>query len=154
MTLSTTTVKNSYSGNGSTTAFTYNFAINSTSELVVIIRSSTGTETVKSITTHYTVADAGAAGGTVTMGSAPASGETLVLIRDTSLTQETDYVANDPFPAETHESALDKLQMQIQEVQEEVDRSVKRSRSNTMLQAVHQKCCLLTVRVSFLSQTK
>ena len=132
MTLSTTTVKNSYSGNGSTTAFTYNFAINSTSELVVIIRSSTGTETVKSITTHYTVADAGAAGGTVTMGSAPASGETLVLIRDTSLTQETDYVANDPFPAETHESALDKLQMQIQEVQEEVDRSLKISRTNTM----------------------
>ena len=132
MTLSTTTVKNSYSGNGSTTAFTYNFAINSTSELVVIIRSSTGTETVKSITTHYTVADAGAAGGTVTMGSAPASGETLVLIRDTSLTQETDYVANDPFPAETHESALDKLQMQIQEVQEEVDRSIKISRTNTM----------------------
>ena len=132
MTLSTTTVKNSYSGNGSTTAFTYNFAINSTSELVVIIRSSTGTETVKSITTHYTVADAGAAGGTVTMGSAPASGETLVLIRDTSLTQETDYVANDPFPAETHEAALDKLQMQIQEVQEEVDRSLKISRTNTM----------------------
>ena len=132
MTLSTTTVKNSYSGNGSTTAFTYNFGINSTSELVVIIRSSTGTETVKTITTHYTVADAGAAGGTVTMGTAPASGETLVLIRDTSLTQETDYVANDPFPAETHESALDKLQMQVQEVQEEVDRSLKISRTNTM----------------------
>ena len=117
MTLSTTTVKNSYSGNGSTTAFTYDFGINSTSELVVIIRSSTGTETTKTITTHYTVADAGASGGTVTMGSAPASGETLVLIRDTSLTQGTDYVANAPFPAETHESALDKLQMQIQEVQ-------------------------------------
>ena len=132
MTLSTTTVKNSYSGNGSTTAFTYDFAINSTSELVVFIRSSTGTETTKSITTHYTVADAGASGGTVTMGSAPASGETLVLIRDTSLTQGTDYVANDPFPAETHESALDKLQMQIQEVQEEVDRSLKISRTNTM----------------------
>ena len=132
MTLSTTTVKNSYSGNGSTTAFTYDFGINSTSELVVIIRSSTGTETTKTITTHYTVADAGASGGTVTMGSAPASGETLVLIRDTSLTQGTDYVANDPFPAETHESALDKLQMQIQEVQEEVDRSIKLSRTNTM----------------------
>ena len=125
-------MKNSYSGNGSTTAFTYYFAINSTSELVVFIRSSTGTETTKSITTHYTVADAGASGGTVTMGSAPASGETLVLIRDTSLTQGTDYVANDPFPAETHESALDKLQMQIQEVQEEVDRSLKISRTNTM----------------------
>ena len=134
MTLSTTTVKNSYSGNGSTTAFNYTFGINSTSELKVIIRSSLGTETTKTITTHYTVADAGAAGGTVTFtsGNTPASGETVVLIRDTNLTQETDYVANDPFPAETHEDALDKMQMQIQEIQEEVDRSIKLSRTNTM----------------------
>ena len=134
MTLSTTTVKNSYSGNGSTTAFNYTFGINSTSELKVIIRNSLGTETTKTITTHYTVADAGAAGGTVTFtsGNTPASGETVVLIRDTNLTQETDYVANDPFPAETHEDALDKMQMQIQEIQEEVDRSIKLSRTNTM----------------------
>ena len=134
MTLSTLTVKNSYSGNGSTTAFNYTFGINSTSELKVIIRSSLGTETTKTITTHYTVADAGAAGGTVTFtsGNTPASGETVVLIRDTDLTQETDYVANDPFPAETHEDALDKMQMQIQEIQEEVDRSIKLSRTNTM----------------------
>ena len=134
MTLSTTTVKNSYSGNGSTTAFNYSFGINSTTELKVIIRSSLGTETTKTITTHYTVADAGAAGGTVTFtsGNTPASGETGVLLRDTDLTQETDYVANDPFPAETHEDALDKMQMQIQEIQEEVDRSIKLSRTNTM----------------------
>ena len=134
MTLSTTTVKNSYSGNGSTTAFNYSFGINSTTELKVIIRSSLGTATTKTITTHYTVADAGAAGGTVTFtsGNTPASGETVVLLRDTDLTQETDYVANDPFPAETHEDALDKMQMQIQEIQEEVDRSIKLSRTNTM----------------------
>ena len=134
MTLSTTTVKNSYSGNGSTSAFNYTFGINSTTELKVIIRSSTGTETTKTITTHYTIADAGAAGGTVTFtsGNIPSSDDTVVLIRDTDLTQETDYVANDPFPAETHESALDKLQMQVQEVQEELDRSIKLSRTNTM----------------------
>ena len=134
MTLSTTTVKNSYSGNGSTSAFNYTFGINSTTELKVIIRSSTGTETTKTITTHYTIADAGAAGGTVTFtsGNIPTSDDTVVLIRDTDLTQETDYVANDPFPAETHESALDKLQMQVQEVQEELDRSIKLSRTNTM----------------------
>ena len=132
MTLSTTTVKNSYTGNASTTAFNYTFSINSTAELVVIERSAAGVETVKALTTHYTIADAGSSGGTVTFGTAPASGVTVVLIRDTSLTQETDYVANDPFPAETHEDTLDKLQMQIQEVQEEVDRSMKLSRTNTM----------------------
>ena len=135
MTISTTTVSQSYSGNGSTTAFTFPFPINSTSEIKVIERSATGVETVKSVGTgsaNYAIVDNGASGGTVTMVTAPAAGTTLVLIRDTSLTQESDYVENDPFAAETHEDALDKLQMQIQEVQEEVDRSMKISRTNTM----------------------
>ena len=133
MTVSSTTVKQSYSGNGSTSAFTYSFKINSINELKVIIRSSTGTETVKSISTHYNVSDTGS-GGTVTFtsGNIPASGETVVLLRNTNLTQTTDYVENDPFPAESHEGALDKLTLQIQEVQEEVDRSIKLSETNTM----------------------
>ena len=127
MTISTTTIKNSYSGNGSTTAFAYTFPINTTSEITVIERSATGTETVKSEgtgSTNYGIVDNGASGGTITMVTAPASGTTLVILRNTNLTQETDYVANDPFPAETHEDALDKLQMQNQELQEELDRSL------------------------------
>ena len=47
MTISTTTIKNSYSGNDSTTSFSYTFKIASVSEMQVIIRSSTGTVTVK-----------------------------------------------------------------------------------------------------------
>ena len=135
MTVTTTTIKNSYSGNGSTTAFANTFPINSTSEITVIERSSTGAETVKSEgsgSTNYSISDNGASGGTVTMVTAPASGTTLVLLRNTALTQETDYVANDPFPAETHEDALDKALMQAQELQEELDRSFKVSRTNTI----------------------
>ena len=56
MTISSTTVKNSYSGNDSTTSFAYNFKIFADSDLIVIIRSSAGTETTKTLTTHYTVA--------------------------------------------------------------------------------------------------
>jgi len=135
LTVSTTTLKNSYSGNGSTTAFAYTFPINTTTEITVIERSATGTEVVKAQgtgSTNYGIADNGATGGTVTMVTAPAAGTTLVILRNTTLTQETDYVANDPFPAETHEDALDKLQMQNQELQEELDRSIKISRTNTM----------------------
>ena len=66
------------------------------------------------------------------MVTAPAAGTTLLIRRNTELTQETDYVANDPFPAETHEDALDKLQMQNQELEEELNRSIKISRTNTM----------------------
>jgi hypothetical protein len=133
MTVSSTTVKKSYNGNGSTTAFTYDFLINTTAELKVIIRSSTGAETVKTISSHYNISDSSGSGTvTFTSGNIPASGETVILIRDTNLTQGTDYVENDPFPSASHESALDKLTLQVQEVQEEVDRAIKLSRTNTM----------------------
>ena len=135
MTISTTTIKNSYSGNGSTTTFNYTFKITDQDDLEVLIRASTGTETVKTITTHYTVTGVGnAGGGTVvfTAGNIPVTGETIVIRRATPQTQATDYLANDPFPAESHEDALDKLTSITQELQEEVDRSIKLSRTNTM----------------------
>ena len=113
MTISTLVVKNSYNGDGSATQFAYQFPIHSTNELKVIERSANGTETVKVLGTHYSVVDNGSSGGTVTFGTAPASGVSVILLRDTNLTQETDYIANDPFPAETHEAALDKLTLQI-----------------------------------------
>ncbi len=133
MTVSSTTSKVSYSGNGSTLAFSVTFYFLASAHLKVVVRSSNGTETVKTLGTHYTVTGAGdPAGGTVTMLTAPASGETLVISRNVPLTQVTDYQANDPFPAETHEQALDKLTQITQQVQEELTRAIKLSVSNTM----------------------
>ncbi len=76
MTISTTTIKDSYSGNDSTTAFTYNFKITDEDHIQVIIRDSDGNETVNTKTTHYTVAGVGDDSGTVTMVTPPATGET------------------------------------------------------------------------------
>tara|TARA_R100000231_G_scaffold13382_5_gene14943 strand:+ start:6057 stop:7715 length:1659 start_codon:yes stop_codon:yes gene_type:complete len=135
MTVSTTIIKNSHNGNGSTTNFAYQFRILQDSDLVVIIRSSTGTETTKTLTTHYTVAGAGDASGgsiTFTTGNTPASGETVVIRRNVPQTQAIDYIANDPFPAETHEEGLDRTTMIAQQVSEATDRSIKLSRTNTM----------------------
>ena len=135
MTISSTTVKNSYSGNGSTTAFAYTFKIFANTDLQVIIRSSTGTETVKTLTTHYTVSGVGDASGgnvTFTSGNTPASGETVVIRRAVPQTQAIDYIANDPFPAESHEEGLDRATMTTQQMQEELDRSFKVSRTNTI----------------------
>ena len=135
MTISSTTVKNSYSGNASTTVFAYTFKIFANTDLQVIIRSSTGTETVKTLTTHYTVSGVGDASGgnvTFTTGNTPASGETVVIRRAVPQTQAIDYIANDPFPAESHEEGLDRATMTTQQVQEELDRSLKLSRTNTM----------------------
>ena len=135
MTISSTTVKNSYSGNGSNDTFVYGFKIFANTDLQVIIRSAAGTETTKTLTTHYTVTGVGSSsGGNVvfTAGNIPTATETVVLIRNVPQTQAIDYIANDPFPAETHEEGLDRATMTTQQVQEELNRSIKLSRTNTM----------------------
>ena len=134
MTISTTIIKSSYSGNGSTTAFTYNFKITDQDDIQVIIRSANGTETVKTLTTHYTVSGVGGNSGTVTFtaGNIPVSGETVVLRRSTPQTQTMDLIDNDPMSAETIETAHDNVVAITQELQEQIDRSLKLSRTNTM----------------------
>jgi len=134
MTVSSTNTRNSYSGNGSTTVFAYTFKIFDDDDITVIIRTdATGVETTKTKTTHYSVSGVGSAsGGNITFGSAPASGETVVLLRTTARTQTTDYVPNDPFPAATHEDALDKLTFIAQELEEQLGRSLKVSQTNVI----------------------
>ena len=137
MTVSSTTTKNSYAGDGSTVAFSYTFKIFDEDDITVVLRNNTtGAETVQAISTNYTVSGVGnAGGGTVTFVTAPATGNTVVLLRITPLTQLTDYTPNDPFPAESHEDALDKLTFITQELQEEVGRSLKLSQTNTIATA-------------------
>jgi hypothetical protein len=136
MTVSTTIIKNFHNGNASTTNFAYQFRILEDTDLLVIIRTnSTGAETTKTLSTHYTVAGAGDASGgsiTFTVGNTPAIGETVVIRRNVPQTQAIDYIANDPFPAETHEEGLDRSTMVAQQVAEESNRSIKLSRTNTM----------------------
>jgi hypothetical protein len=136
MTVSTTIIKNFHNGNASTTNFAYQFRILEDTDLLVIIRTnSTGAEATKTLSTHYTVAGAGDASGgsiTFTVGNIPASGETVVIRRNVPQTQAIDYIANDPFPAETHEEGLDRSTMVAQQVAEESNRSIKLSRTNTM----------------------
>jgi hypothetical protein len=133
MTVSSATQKVQYNGNGSTTVFAYTFKVFDQNDLTVIVRSATGTETVKTITTHYTVSGVGSAGGgNVTMLTAPIAGETLTILREQDLTQELDLVENDPFPAQSLEDALDKLTFMVQQHSEEIDRSIKASRTNTI----------------------
>lgn len=129
MTLSTTTSRISYSGNGATTAFSFPYYFLSSSDLVVISRvTATGVETTKTLTTHYTVSGAGVtSGGTVTMLVAPAAGTTLSIYRDAAATQTVDLVENDSLPAESVEQALDKSAMLAQRVKDLVTRSVRLS---------------------------
>ena len=130
MTISTTIRTNQYNGNNSTTAFAYVFNIQADSEIEVYLGTPVGAPTSwarQTLTTHYTVSNAGVAGGgNVTFGSAPPTGTGNVFIRRvTPKTQATDYVENDPFPANSQENALDKLTQVTQDMQEEIDRCFK-----------------------------
>ena len=128
MTVSSTTTSVSYTGNGSTTSFAVSFPFQGTgasAELEVIERTiATGAEATKSYSTHYTVTGGNGSTGTVVAGSAPADTVQWHIRRKTTQTQTTDYVANDPFPAETHETALDRAIMISQEQQSDINKSV------------------------------
>ena len=133
MTVSSSTNRASYSGNGSLTTFAYGFKIFDQDDLTVILRAANGTETVQTITTHYTVTGVGSgSGGNVVFGSAPASGVTIVILREMDLDQGLDLVPNDPFPAQSLENSLDKLTFMVQQHSEELGRAIKASRTNVL----------------------
>lgn len=132
MTVQTNSARKSYAGDGSTVAFAFPYRFLVNADLKIYVRDAVGTETLKSITTDYTVTGAGAgAGGTVTFLVAPIVGETVVVIRDPDLLQEIDYSEGDAFPAETHESGLDKLTMVVQRLKDRQDRSFELGETDT-----------------------
>ncbi len=137
MTVSTTTIKNSYSGNGSTTTFAYTFKVFASTELKVYVRTTaTGAESLRSEgsgSANYSVTGVGeTGGGNVVFVTAPTSAESVVIRRLSAKTQATDYQPADSFPAASHEDALDKLTNITQEMQEELDRSFKVSKTNSI----------------------
>ena len=132
---------------GSTHSFTFNFKIFAASDLKVIVRSSAGVETDQTLNSQYIIPDSSvdnASGGNIlfkfntgtssdahysTTDFRPANGSKVILRQNIPLTQTLDLVNNDPFDAETLESSLDRIVLQVQSVQEAVDRSIKFSRS-------------------------
>jgi hypothetical protein len=121
---SETTRTGPYSGNGSTTTFSYTFYVADQGDLEVVLTNSSGVETIKTITTHYSVTGVGnSGGGNVVMGSAPASGETLTIRRKITKTQTTSLTNQDGYRGETHESFFDKVIQITQEINEVVSRS-------------------------------
>ena len=121
MAVSSTTSKVSYTATASQTTFAYTFKIFADGDLNVYVN-----DVLKTLTTDYTVTGAGdASGGNVVFVSGLSASDEVVIERVLDLTQGTDYVENDPFPAETHEDALDRLTFIAQQHQDALDRTVK-----------------------------
>lgn len=117
---STATRQAGQSGTGAQTAFTYSFRILDEDDIGVYIEDANGDSTLQTITTHYTVAGVGdAGGGTITFVTAPADTETVHIVLNRDLTQAND-LAND-----TAEGYLDELVIQIKTLADQANRAVK-----------------------------
>lgn len=135
MTISNQTVKNVYVGDGATLVFAYTFKIFEDADLEVTIQDtsvSPQTEILLVLGADYTVSGAGnPTGGNVTLlltgqlSTAPVATDNITIKSNLPLTQLTDYVENDPFPAESHEEALDRVVRLVQQNKEITDRSIK-----------------------------
>ena len=129
MTLSTTTNRVQYSGDGATTVFAIAFPFLQNSHIQAILTDANGSDTNWVEGTHYTLTGAGdAAGGTLTVVTTPtdhtpAVGETFTILRVVPNTQLTDYLEGGAFPAGAHETALDLAAMRDQQLQEQFDRA-------------------------------
>jgi hypothetical protein len=121
MTITSTYAADNYAGNGATTVFaiTFPFLSVSTNVKVSLKVDSTGVVTEQTVTTHYTIS-----GSNVTMVTAPASGETLILELNPDFTQDSDYTENSNFPAETLEADLDERNLESQLNKEKLDRAL------------------------------
>jgi|GEM_PF-2305595 len=106
-----------YVGNASTTAlYPVPFNFFRDEDLIVVVKDATGAEDTQILNTDYTVTGEGDPnGGAVTFTWAVPATSFVTILRDIDATQLTSYEEADAFPAKSHERALDKLTMLVQQ---------------------------------------
>lgn len=132
MTISNRLNRTTLLGNGISTEVPVEFPFHSVDDLVVIETIlATGAQTIKALTTHYTVTGAQDAlghyptGGSVVMVSAPASTVSITVYRDVAALQQVVLVENEKIPVKASiESPLDRLTMIAQRLIDRVDRTM------------------------------
>jgi hypothetical protein len=125
MTLSTTTTRISYAGDGSTTSFAFSFKIWAASDLKVYLRdTNTLVDTLQALTTHYSVVGTLPSSGSISFVTAPTSPQRVIILRNASATQDLDLQANGAFAADNIESALDKIVGLVQSLDEQSGRAL------------------------------
>lgn len=111
-------------GNGVKVAFDFAFKIFAQTDLLVYKATAAGVYTLQTLTTHYTVSfDTAAETGTVTFVTAPVNGGKSVIIRSSAQTQGSTLPREGPMPEKVIENALDRLTLEVQELQEQLDRA-------------------------------
>ena len=131
MTISSTIrIAGPYIGNGTATVFSFAFKVFTATNLQVVrVDTSTGLESTLVLTTDYTVslnADQDSnPGGNVTLLAVLATGFNMVITSDIANLQPTDLTNQGGFYPEVITDALDRATIQIQQMADELTRSIK-----------------------------
>jgi len=126
MTISVTSIRATFQGNGAATSFSFGFPIQTATDITAYyVDSSSNVVTLSA--SAYTVSGVGNQnGGSVTYptsGSAIATGTELVIVREVPYNQLADLSSQGDFFPEVYEAALDKLTMQTQQLADAQARS-------------------------------
>lgn len=140
MTITNTTLRNSYTGNGVATVFAFTFVvINEVSQaqpytIQVLLTDTLGAESIRTQGVDYTVQLGDDGLGTVTFAIAPILNYKITLLSNVPNTQETDYIKSgtDKFPAESHEKALDKLTLICKQFTERFNRVLSLPKASSL----------------------
>lgn len=126
MTIPSNVTRNSYTGTGITGPYPVTFKFFENADLKVTVADTNGVETVKTLTTDYTVTGAGEqAGGSITFTTAVTNGYSIVIEPKADLTQDTDIKNEGGNLRESLEDRFDRLCRDDQVQQNSIDRSVK-----------------------------
>lgn len=140
MSIPTEANRDGYTGNDSFDDLPYTYRITDEADITIVVRNTdTGDETLLTLTTHYTVAGVGDAGGgnaTLIAGFAWTNADGTLktgwvasVLLAPPLTQESDFRNQGQFFGELHEDAFDKACRVDQKQQDEIDRSFKLPKS-------------------------
>lgn len=117
-----------FTGNGAASSFPFDFKVFSTADIAVV-QAADGIETTLALGTDYTVtlnADQDVSpGGTVNTTAPLPVGETLAIVGAIDYDQQLDLPAGGAFRPLALENALDRTVIQIQQLREEVERTLR-----------------------------
>lgn len=134
MTVSTTDRKIIHEADGNVKIFPFYFKVVDEDDVKVYFRDTDNTEVEQ--TTGFTKSlNEGNVGGDITFTTAPTDDYLVIIIREVTVTQETDYVEGSNLRADTLEDDFDKGIMLDQQHSEEIERCLKYPISDTATSA-------------------
>jgi hypothetical protein len=116
-----TSARTQYTATSGQTVFTVPFEFFANADLKVYIN-----ETLKTLTTHYTVTGAGVTGGgSITLVSGATAGDIVTVVRDIAVARVTDFPLSGPFVVDDLNTELDRLTAIAQQLETKLTRTVR-----------------------------